>query len=1034
MKTIRTLDRISRLSVLALLAGCDGSGDDRFSLPETAALSAPTILQAAQTTDGVGLDWPAEPGVESYAMLRCPVPAGVTDALCENTPANACGAPVAVTTGTSFFDRPPATVPRQAYCYRLRACSDSAGAICGPVVASVASARRVEAPLPQMSTVIGDDGREVIAGLDTTLHAFPEGATGQVFWNWLQESGPGVTLVGADTQNLAFTAPDVSVNTLLSFELRVTDDNGPGRPSKVAVTVVPASNVIVKADTDGRQVQAGHEVSLHARGSAQNLDYAWRQLSPATPQVVLTGADTDNPSFIAPVLPAGGVLHFEVTASDPITGRNASARTGVAVLAAVPERPGPSPEPLQIAQPLQVPPPLALPVPLPLTTVQVPPQTLRLLATPETAAVGGTSIDLALQASGGLEPYQWSWMQTGGPAAVLMNAGEAVLTVELPTVTTATALSFEAMLTDANGTMRTAIAVAHAIPSPQSDSGDVPVPMTALQPRYAIPLQPLTVALPLGNVAVTQVAGPQLQFTQQASTGGTVVTLTAPAIRSSSVPASFTVTGTDKLGKTVRYFVPVIVWRPLPVAAAPVEPPQVLPPQVVPRPNDPLVLIGADQNQVDEGRLDRAAFGYRVRGGRGSASYVYNWEYLRDPTGPDVAFTPTRSYISVTLPANVDGPTDLRFRLTVSDGVQQAQRTHTLRINDLAPTFVVGAAAPITVQSAHAVTLSMPTVTGGLPFDSSRPPYDYSVLQTAGPDLAIPPIAINNRPGNFGFQAPALTVGAPDAVLSFELTATDRIGNVIGVTQQVTVTAPLAPVAPLVADTRLPATVPYTDTRSLTLQGTATGGVGPYTYAWTIQQDVTPVDGRPPFVLSDLQATGPNPTVTLPDLLARLGDIRDYRLSVSLEATDANGTVATHEDRIRVITNVPRRGSEALICGDLDQQVPCTDLDLVLAQTYKCDDATPYALNDIIKINDRVFEFRRCVNAATAYSLWYQGTRGNALCEQFDPSTAGADLTCHLACYGNACNTLTNPSPETLVGPPGPDGRLLVGGRVVTGP
>ena len=79
---------------LALLSACDGGNDERFTLPDSQPLSTPTALQASATTDGVGLSWEAVAGVEAYAVYRCPIPAGVTDALCDSTPVNACGAPV----------------------------------------------------------------------------------------------------------------------------------------------------------------------------------------------------------------------------------------------------------------------------------------------------------------------------------------------------------------------------------------------------------------------------------------------------------------------------------------------------------------------------------------------------------------------------------------------------------------------------------------------------------------------------------------------------------------------------------------------------------------------------------------------------------------------------------------------------------------------------------------------------------------------------------------------------------------------------
>lgn len=49
--------------------------------------------------------------------------------------------------------------------------------------------RTIPAEILQMTTNIGDDGRQVISGLTTTLHAFAHDAVGQVSWYWSLEGG-----------------------------------------------------------------------------------------------------------------------------------------------------------------------------------------------------------------------------------------------------------------------------------------------------------------------------------------------------------------------------------------------------------------------------------------------------------------------------------------------------------------------------------------------------------------------------------------------------------------------------------------------------------------------------------------------------------------------------------------------------------------------------------------------------------------------------------------------------------------------------
>ncbi|SNY49365.1 hypothetical protein SAMN06297280_1377 [Arsukibacterium tuosuense] len=54
---------------------------------------------------------------------------------------------------------------------------------------------------------------------------------------WLQIGGPAVTLEGADTLTLRFTAPDVEQQTALRFRLTVTDNLGKSSSAEVTVTV-----------------------------------------------------------------------------------------------------------------------------------------------------------------------------------------------------------------------------------------------------------------------------------------------------------------------------------------------------------------------------------------------------------------------------------------------------------------------------------------------------------------------------------------------------------------------------------------------------------------------------------------------------------------------------------------------------------------------------------------------------------------------------------------------------------------------------
>ena len=144
-------------------------------------------------------------------------------------------------------------------------------------------------------------------------------------FSWTQLAGTVVQLSSANTAQPTFDAPLVEIGgETLTFELTVTA-NGASASDTVNVTVVNVNHPPVADAGDDQSVTEGAPVTLHGEDSfdvdSDPFTFSWVQVG-GSPSVTLTGADTANPTFAAPIAGTGGgsgvvaTLVFELTVDD----------------------------------------------------------------------------------------------------------------------------------------------------------------------------------------------------------------------------------------------------------------------------------------------------------------------------------------------------------------------------------------------------------------------------------------------------------------------------------------------------------------------------------------------------------------------------------------------------------------------------------------------------------------------------------------------------------------------------------------------
>ena len=138
-----------------------------------------------------------------------------------------------------------------------------------------------------------------------------------VSYSWVQISGTAVTLTSVNSNNSSFSAPKVTSDEVLTFQLTVTDNDGLTAKDSVTVTIRNINQSPTAYGGGNRLVEELATVTLS--GSGVDVDgsithYSWSQT--AGTLVSLIDADTASATFTAPEVTADETLSFQLTVTD----------------------------------------------------------------------------------------------------------------------------------------------------------------------------------------------------------------------------------------------------------------------------------------------------------------------------------------------------------------------------------------------------------------------------------------------------------------------------------------------------------------------------------------------------------------------------------------------------------------------------------------------------------------------------------------------------------------------------------------------
>lgn len=170
-------------------------------------------------------------------------------------------------------------------------------------------------PVNELPTIVVDNNLTVIEGAEVELTSTVTDIDGEVInYEWMQTSGPSVDFNVIDNTKVQLVAPNVTNGERLSFELKVTDNEGGVNTDRVNVDVLPVITHTLNASSYRFwSTSIDNQALFEFDASEFSGQIIWQQLS--GPEVLENGSGEDKISFLSPKV--GKTELIELTATTP---------------------------------------------------------------------------------------------------------------------------------------------------------------------------------------------------------------------------------------------------------------------------------------------------------------------------------------------------------------------------------------------------------------------------------------------------------------------------------------------------------------------------------------------------------------------------------------------------------------------------------------------------------------------------------------------------------------------------------------------